>query len=328
MNLNQVLSLNDKDFGIWMEKSRKQDINQVQLDSLVLLKMIKHCSENELNVVSGQLLGLNFENILEVTNCYPMVQEEVKEEETNEDDQKYQLKMYQCLQELNVDQNIVGWYQSSDFESHLDIGMIDAQYNYQLDYGKRCVCILLEPSQSNKGKLKIKAIRLTDIFMELLKECYKNITTSGILQITQELISKHKLTSDQMFEDIPIKVNSSKFVQILSYDWEFNIKGMNNLDLECLDLSTNSFLDKSLENLSGLSDYYHQEQGKFLYYQRKVAQQKFLAKKKTEEKESELKNIQQPSRTESLIISNQIHLSQQEIHSFSENLLKKLELLK
>lgn len=326
MNLNSVLSLNDKDFGIFMEKSRKQEINQVQMDALVLLKMMKHCSENELNVVSGQLLGLNFENSLEVTNCYPMIQEEVKEEETNEDDQKYQLKMYQCLQDLNVDQNIVGWYQSSDFESHLDLGMIDAQYNYQLDYGKRCVCILLEPSQTNKGRLKMKAIRLTDNFMELLKESYK--TSTGI-QITQDLLSKHKLTNEQMFEQVPIKINSSKFLQILSYDWELNIDGMNSLDFENLDLSTNSFLDKSLENLSALTDYLYQEQGKFLYYQRKVAQQKqYMAKKKTEEKEVELKNIQQPTRIESLIISNQILNSQQEINDFSENLLKKLELLK
>jgi len=241
--------------------------------------MIKHCSENELNVVSGQLLGLNFENVLEVTNCYPMVQEEIKEEEGVEEEQKYQLKMYQCLQDLNVDQNIVGWYQSSDFESHLDIGMIDAQYNYQLDYGKRCVCILFEPTQSSKGRLKMKAVRLTDHFMELLKECYKTLTTTGILQITHELISKHKLTSDQMFEEVPIKIYSSKFVQILSREWEMDINGLETLDFEQLDFS-NSFLDRSLENLSGLSDYLSQEQNKFLYYQRKVAQQKqYLAKK-------------------------------------------------
>lgn len=43
----------------------------LQLDGLVLLKIIKHCKENVPEVVTGQLLGLNVEDRLEVTNCFP-----------------------------------------------------------------------------------------------------------------------------------------------------------------------------------------------------------------------------------------------------------------
>ena len=44
----------------------------VQLDGLVLMKLIKHCSENVPDVVTGQLLGLDVDDKLEVTNCFPV----------------------------------------------------------------------------------------------------------------------------------------------------------------------------------------------------------------------------------------------------------------
>src|SRR3712207_265269 len=36
-----------------------------------LLKLSQHCNENSPDMVTGQLLGLNVNGILEVTNCYP-----------------------------------------------------------------------------------------------------------------------------------------------------------------------------------------------------------------------------------------------------------------
>jgi translation initiation factor 3 subunit H len=47
-----------------------QKITHVQLDGLVLLKIIKHCKENFPEHVAGSLLGLDVEDTLQVTHRF------------------------------------------------------------------------------------------------------------------------------------------------------------------------------------------------------------------------------------------------------------------
>ena len=56
--------------------SKKEVINTVQLDGLTVLKIIQHCTENVPEVVTGQLLGLDVVERLEVTNCFPFPSDE------------------------------------------------------------------------------------------------------------------------------------------------------------------------------------------------------------------------------------------------------------
>ncbi|RUS23688.1 hypothetical protein BC938DRAFT_474765 [Jimgerdemannia flammicorona] len=46
-------------------------LTSVQLDGLVVLKIIKHCREAYPTDVTGQLLGLDVHGVLDVTNCFP-----------------------------------------------------------------------------------------------------------------------------------------------------------------------------------------------------------------------------------------------------------------
>jgi hypothetical protein len=48
-------------------------IRKVQLEGLVVLKIIKHCQENFPMTVMGQLLGMDIDETLEITNCYPFM---------------------------------------------------------------------------------------------------------------------------------------------------------------------------------------------------------------------------------------------------------------
>ena len=43
----------------------------VQLDGHVVLKIVKHCKEGTPTLVTGQLLGLDIGQTLEVTDCFP-----------------------------------------------------------------------------------------------------------------------------------------------------------------------------------------------------------------------------------------------------------------
>ena len=51
-----------------------QDIWKCSLMQQVVLKIIKHCRENLPALVTGQLLGLDFDGSLQVTNCFPFPQ--------------------------------------------------------------------------------------------------------------------------------------------------------------------------------------------------------------------------------------------------------------
>eukprot|EP00955_Chlamydomonas_euryale_P054424 355816-Chlamydomonas_euryale.AAC.3 len=45
-------------------------LKTVQLDSQVVLKIIQHCNESLPQLVTGQLLGLDVGQTLEVTDCF------------------------------------------------------------------------------------------------------------------------------------------------------------------------------------------------------------------------------------------------------------------
>ena len=106
----------------------------------MVLKIIKHCQEALPSFVTGQLLGLDIGRTLEVTNCFPFPNKNDDaaapaggaEEDGDEDGAEYQMHMMQCLREVNVDNNTVGWYQSTYFSSFIDDSCIDTQFNYQV----------------------------------------------------------------------------------------------------------------------------------------------------------------------------------------------------
>lgn len=87
----------------------------VQLDGLVLLKLINHSKEAMPDVVSGQLLGLDVGGKLEVTNSFPFPAG-LSEEQSDQ----YQIDMMRHLRTVNVDNNTVGWYQSAYLGTFFD----------------------------------------------------------------------------------------------------------------------------------------------------------------------------------------------------------------
>lgn len=125
------------------------------------MKIIKHCKQNIPDIVTGQLLGLGREGILEVTNCFPRLEEE---EESAGSSDNYQ--MMKSLREVNVDTNSVGWYRSAYLGSIFNESMIESQYQYQSKIEKSIV-LVYDPLQSaTLGVLSLKAYRLSDQFME------------------------------------------------------------------------------------------------------------------------------------------------------------------
>lgn len=53
------------------KKDAETPMRQVQVEGQVILKIVEHCKAAMPNLVTGQLLGLDIGQTLEVTDCFP-----------------------------------------------------------------------------------------------------------------------------------------------------------------------------------------------------------------------------------------------------------------
>merc|ERR1711865_371200 len=304
--MNFAAALDQEKTGDGQEK-----LDSVELDGLVVLKIVKHCKEHLPQLVTGQLLGLDYGGTLEVTNCFPFPSStEGADEELAEDGAEYQYDMMRCLREVNVDNNTVGWYQSTYLGSHITESMVTTQYSYQESIPK-CVCLVFDPLQQSQGKLGIRALRLSHDFMELYK--------GG--EFTLETISNSHLLKAYLMQ-MPDELRNP--VQ----------RGMVTRRDE-----TEPFLEKNFECMIESIEQLSQESSRFQYHQRalsrQIAQQTaFLQKRKSENEQRKrqglapltdeetannplFKPLQEPPRFDSLLITSQIGNYTNEISNFA-----------
>ncbi|KAB5527570.1 hypothetical protein DKX38_021417 [Salix brachista] len=289
-------------------------LRAVQIEGLVVLKIIKHCKELSPSLVTGQLLGLDVGSVLEVTNCFPFpIREE--DEEIEAEGANYQLEMMRCLREVNVDNNTVGWYQSMLFGCFQTVELIETFMNYQENI-KRCVCIIYDPSRANQGVLALKALKLSDSFMDL----YRSNNFTG------EKLREKNLSWVDIFEEIPIKVSNSALISAFMTELEDDTP-VTQCDYDRLQLSTSPYLERNVEFLIECMDDLSIEQQKFQYYYRNLSrqqaqQQAWLQKRRSENMSRKaageeplpeedpsnpvFKPILEPSRLDSFLITNQM----------------------
>ncbi len=314
-------------------------IREVHLDGLTLLKIVKYCSDALPKMVAGSLLGLDQENVLEVTHSFPLPSSTQKD--SNEagsvigpgdtmtagglvsvpgpDGQDFQMEMMKMLREVNVDNNGVGWYQSMYLGSFCSQTLIDNQYSYQANLSSNSVVILYDPVQTARGELTIKAYRLTDEFMRV----YANKRNETI-------------SPSDVLEEIPIKIRNPGIVTALLVDLVGSSSSssvdkchpVEDCDFERLDLSTQPYLERNLEFLCTWIDDLASEQWKFQNYSRNLQRQKhdrarWLDRRRRTNEERRAngeaplpdddkdlppgdRKIDAPNRMESLLISTQI----------------------
>jgi translation initiation factor 3 subunit H len=147
----------------------EEPVCQVQLDALVIFKMIKHCREALPSLVTGQLLGLDVQDRLEITNCFPFPSRDTMEDSSDQDGAEYQIEMMRCLRLVNIDHNTAGWYQSTYFGSYINQSTVDTQFSYQ-EAIEKSVLIIYDPVRTDQGNLVLKALRLTPQFMMVYRE--------------------------------------------------------------------------------------------------------------------------------------------------------------
>jgi len=307
----------------------------VQLDGQAILKIVKHCQECQPSLVTGQLLGLDVGATLEVTNCFPFPSRAAEDgaEDDETDGASYQLEMMRCLREVNVDNNTVGWYQSTYLGSYQTVELIETFLNYQ-DHIKRCVCLIYDPVRSVQGSIALKALRLTEAFMEVYR------TT----EFTAATLADKSLSWNDIFQEIPITVSNSALVSATLGLCAPEAPAQQG-DFDQLGLSMAPFLEKNLEFLNECMDDLASESQKVAYHVRSVARQQaqqaaWITKRRAENAnrrasgqeplpEEEpgnplFKPLPEPSRLDGFLIVNQVSNYCTQIEQYGAKSLQKL----
>ncbi|XP_045834292.1 eukaryotic translation initiation factor 3 subunit H isoform X2 [Meles meles] len=235
-------------------------VKQVQIDGLVVLKIIKHYQEEGqgTEVVQGVLLGLVVEDRLEITNCFPFPQH--TEDDADFDEVQYQMEMMRSLRHVNIDHLHVGWYQSTYYGSFVTRALLDSQFSYQHAI-EESVVLIYDPIKTAQGSLSLKAYRLTPKLMEVCKE----------KDFSPEALKKGNITFEHMFEEVPIVIKNSHLINVLM--WELEKKSAVADKHELLSLASSNHLGKNLQLLMDRVDEMSQDIVKYNTYMRNTSKQ-------------------------------------------------------
>ena len=147
------------------------------------MKLIKHCSQAFPTIVTGSLVGMDVNGLLEVTNSFPYPSPDPATADLHQDlstlaasaprtkaNAAYQNEMIKYLREVNVDANNVGFYTSSSMGNFVNATLIENLHYFQKELNERTVALVHDVSRSVQGSLSLRAFRLSPIFMTAFKE--------------------------------------------------------------------------------------------------------------------------------------------------------------
>lgn len=171
---------------VWMliDDSGTSALRGVQVEALVIMKMIKHCSGTFPTTATGSLVGMDVNGTLQITNSFPFPTIDASTADAREEsiqnaaasaprakaNVNYQNEMVKMLREVNVDANNVGWYTSTNMGNFFNINTIENQFFYQKEMNERTVALVYDVSRSAQGSLNVRAFRLSPLFMSAFRE--------------------------------------------------------------------------------------------------------------------------------------------------------------
>ncbi|KAI1205211.1 eukaryotic translation initiation factor 3 subunit 3 [Annulohypoxylon truncatum] len=268
----------------------------VQVEALVVMKIVKHCSNSFPTAATGSIVGMDKDGVLEITNTFPFPTVDVANVDSGHQNDAsalaaaaprakanivYQNEMIRHLKEVNVDANNVGWYTSATMGNFVNSSFIENQYHYQRE-NDRTVALVHDVSRSSQGALSLRAFKLTRNFMTAFKEG----------KFTTESLQKSKLSFKDVLVEFPVNVHNSHLLtsylhQLPSTPTEADLAMPTSLsDLQrdpikmplypstdILDLSIDPFLEKTCDLLLDSIESHYTELNNHQYYQRQLARE-------------------------------------------------------
>ncbi|GAP91752.1 putative eukaryotic translation initiation factor 3 subunit 3 [Rosellinia necatrix] len=271
-------------------------LKTVQVEALVIMKIVKHCSASFPTTATGSIVGMDQDGVLEITNSFPFPTTDVVSlEGSHQNDASalaaaaprakanitYQNEMIRHLKEVNVDANNVGWYTSATMGNFVNLGFIENQYHYQRENDKT-VALVHDVSRSSQGALSLRAFKLTPSFMTIYKEG----------KFTTESLQKSKLSFRDIFVELPVALHNSHLLTSFLHqlpakpiagdvalptslaDLQSNpIQPPLHPSSDSLDLSIDPFLEKTCDLLLESIESFYTDHNNNLYYQRQLSRE-------------------------------------------------------
>jgi len=319
-------------------------LRAVELDGGAALKIIKHCTDAAPGLATGALLGLDIGESMDVTACFAFPNPASAQDGeyaydadgafAAEDGAQYQLDMMRCLREINVDSNTVGWYQSTYLGTFYNQELIETFLSYAESI-KRCVCIAYDPTYAEQGVCALRALKLSEAFMEVYGE-------KGGFSIAK--IHERGLKWCDIVVEVPITIRNSALATAVMRELARGKElEMDATDYERLSLSTAPFIEENLKLLGECMEDFANEQQKVAYFQRNMQRyhsqhSHWLQKRRQEnarrrangedelpEEDVSYKAPTPPSRLENFLITNQVAEHVHDLEAFTTKTMAKLE---
>ncbi|KAJ5517162.1 hypothetical protein N7527_008722, partial [Penicillium freii] len=265
----------------------------VQVEALVVMKIIKHCSQTFPSTATGAIVGMDVDGTLEITNTFPFPVVEVPAESHFDNaapnpaaaaprakaNAAYSAEMIRMLREVNTDANSVGWYTSANMGNFVNMNVIENQFYYQSQLNERTVALVHDISRSAQGSLSLRAFRLSSKFMTAFKEN----------KFTSEDLQKSNMRHPDIFEELPVKLHNSHLITSFIHQLQcptssastelpsslaalesspFSKTSTLTPNLDNLSLSIDPFLEKNCDLLLDSIETHNTEVNNYQYYQR------------------------------------------------------------
>ncbi|KAJ3372637.1 hypothetical protein AMAG_08362 [Allomyces macrogynus ATCC 38327] len=291
-----------------------EPVTSVQVDALVALKIAKHAKDLYPAAVTGALLGMDIDGVLEVTQSYPYLAKarRGRDNDDNDDDaaeldEHYQVDMLKCLRQVNADANTVGWYHAAPLSHFLQYSWVANQAEYQTSI-PQSVVLEYDPLASQTGTLALRAFRLTDAFYALLKAKSKH-------SINSEAVTASGLLESGLIEELPVTIRNAHVVSALLYSQNLTAHSIA-APMPGVDRSTYvaKHANALLETLDDLAGEHARYAGWHRAYTRDKARMDATLHRKRQENPAEAEALakqlaaklpNEPSKVDSLLLSHQ-----------------------
>lgn len=216
-----------------------------------LLKIAQISRESASGLVSGQLVGIDINGSLEVTDVFSLPQSIADEAEQEE----YQLELIKSLRDVNVDHNVIGWFQTCSLESFVSPAFIEAQLGYQKTV-PNSVFIAYDHFLSCQGAPVLKAYRLSPEY------------------VSGESIKSRNMVSDfsKVLLEVPIKVSVSMSERLFLLDCSQRCQLINTLSDQVCDTQDLLLCEAAHSAIKAFDDYLS-ETSRLQYHLRNLSKQ-------------------------------------------------------
>jgi len=303
-----------------MSELRKQT-QEVQIEGTAIIKILQHLEENE-EFTTGHLLGLETQELIKITNSFPIPESA----RTPAEVENFNKEMCLLFKDLGFESTVFGWYQKPEEGTFFDINSVEYQFYMQKEFSN-ALMLLLDPA----GEFPFRAFRLSSQFMDFFES----------EEFTIQKARDSALNCQKLFEEVPFSVVntnlSNAFIAQYAPDTEEvpsqdSFKNYLEENLEGMQEGLEELIDR-VRSLDSHVDLIQKQKQQIAEFEVKRAEENKERVARGERPLDQLEGsgslyrvMPQPSRLDSLLIQQQLYNLSAELKKYSTQAQEKIEI--